>query len=86
MRRRLLELEQRAWRRVHGGGGQRLRLAAGHPVERVDHILGSPEPPRQRQPRHVHQRADGLEAQPLQRSDGLGVEAKRRDVERRELL
>ena len=53
MRRRLLQPEQRARRRLGGRGGQRLRLAAQRPVERIDHILRPAEPPRQGQARHA---------------------------------
>ena len=43
------------------------------------------EPPRQRQPRHPDQRADGLEAQPFERAHCVRIEAQGGDGQRREL-
>ena len=48
-------------------GGQRLGLAPERAVERVERIVGLAKPPRQAPPRHPGQRADGLEAKPLER-------------------
>ena len=86
MHRRLLQPEGRTRRRVGYDRGQRFGLAAERAIERIDHILRAPEPPRQRKPRHVHQRADGLQAQPFERADGVRVEAKCGYGEWRELL
>ena len=74
----VLPAEARARRRIGRRGGQRLGLAAQRPVERVDDILGSAEAPRERKPRHSSKGADGLETEPLERSDrvrGRGASA-----------
>ena len=42
MGRRLLEPKRRARRRIGRRGGQRLVLAAQHPVERIDHVFARP--------------------------------------------
>ena len=61
MRRRFLEPNERARRRIGRRSGQRLRLVSEGAVECIDHIFRSPEPPRQGQPRNAEQRADGLQ-------------------------
>jgi hypothetical protein len=65
MGRWFLQAKRGTRRRVGGLGSQRFRLATEHSVERIDDIVGSPEPPCERQPRNVHQCADGLEAKPF---------------------
>jgi hypothetical protein len=86
MRRRFLEPKRRPRRRIARDRRQRLRLAAERAVERVDHVFRPPEPPRQRKSRHVKQRADGLEPEPLERAHGVGIEAEGGDVQRLQLV
>ena len=86
MRCRLLEPKSSARRWLSRDCRQRLRLSPQRAVERVDHVFGSPESPRQRKSRYIDQRADGLETKPFQRSDGLRIQAKCGNGKGRELV
>ncbi len=81
MGRWLLKLDQRARRRIGRRRGQRFILAPEHPVERIDDIFRTAETPREREAGHVEKRADRLEAEPFERTDGVGVAPESGDVQ-----
>src|SRR5438046_2090693 len=76
MRHWFFEFEQCARRRIAGSSGQRFRLAAECAVERADDVFPILKSACESEPRHLQKCPNGLQPQPLERSDGFGIEAK----------